>query len=200
MTAIDKLVYADRFSEKQPTADFPLTFAEATEIVRYIHNLENHKYAHEEFSRKTDWVQTDKRFCIPTRLGMHRADVMMMIVADHAYDLAHQMEITHRLAEESNSLFAQRVDLKKANDDLTAERDALAARVSTLENVQRLNVSIKGNLFKRATAADALVDYLKEDVKYLLNALYGGNTEESIQRARQIQHRMGWDVEGPQDA
>ena len=194
MNITDKMINAAEHARHHPETSIPFTCAEIADVMRYIRNLENHKQAHEEFSRKTDWVQKDKRFCIPGRLGMHRADVMMMIIADHAYDLAHQLVITQRLAEESNSLFAQRVDLKKANDDLTAERDALAARVSTLENVQRLNVSIKDNLNKRAAAADALVEYLKEDVKYLLSALYSGQTEESIQRARQIQHRMGWDA------
>lgn len=194
MNIVNILANAADYAKQSPGTTVPFTCADAVDLMRHIRNLEDHKQAHEVFSRKTDWVQKDKRFGLKQYWGMHRADVMMMIIADHAYDLAHQLVITQRLAEESNSLFAQRVDLKKANDDLTAERDALAARVSTLENVQRLNVSIKDNLNKRAAAADALVEYLKEDVKYLLSALYSGQTEESIQRARQIQHRMGWDA------
>lgn len=194
MNITDKMINAAEHARHHPETSIPFTCAEIADVMRYIRNLENHKQAHEEFSRKTDWVQKDKRFGLKQYWGMHRADVIMMIIADHAYDLAHQLVITHRLAEESNRLFEEKHNLQRVERDLTAERDALAARVSTLENVQRLNVGIKDNLNKRAAAADALVEYLKEDVKYLLSALYSGQTEESIQRARQIQHRMGWDA------
>ena len=194
MNIINILANAADYAKQSPGTTVPFTCADAVDLMRYIRNLEDHKQAHEEFSRKTDWVQRDKRFCIPGRLGMHRADVMMMIIADHAYDLAHQLEITRRLAEESNSLFAQRVELKKANDDLTAERDDLADRCRTLENAHKLTSSVNDALNKRAAAADALMAYIKDDLKFMLDALHSGNTEDSITRARQIQHRMSWDA------
>ncbi|QAX92260.1 hypothetical protein HWC07_gp008 [Pantoea phage vB_PagM_LIET2] len=194
MNIINILANATDYARQIPGTTVPFTCVGAVDLMRYIRNLEDHKQAHEEFSRKTDWVHTDKRFCIPARLGMHRADVIMAIIADHAYDLAHQLEITRRLANESNRLFHERANLQTANEELIAERDALADRCRTLENVQRLNVSIKENLFKRAAAADALMAYIKDDLKFMLDALHSGNTEDTITRARQIQHRMGWDV------
>ena len=57
------------FTTKQGVSDF-------LEAKKRIADLESFRTAYMEWSDKTDWVNTDRRFGVVKPLGKHRADVL----------------------------------------------------------------------------------------------------------------------------
>lgn len=111
-------------------------------------------------------------------------------MTDQKYD--EQQATINRLALESNRLFEEKQELKDQVEDLTMERNNLAAKISTLEANQALNVDIKTNLMNRARHAEALLAFLQKDIEHTAFIMAEGQHDEALNILCRIMTNMGW--------